>query len=68
MASVKAANDFIQNFIGKPATAVEDRDVLETQQIRVVVLTAPEGIKPMEPEKLAPKPIAPSFIEGEVVE
>lgn len=66
MVKVKAAEVVWLYSQGKPAPSEQELDKLQTQPVRVIMVTAPTGVKPME-EKPQEK-TKPSFIDAEVIQ
>jgi len=66
MAAVKAFEALRLSALGKPAPSEQELEKLETQPVRVIMVTAPAGVRPME-EKPKEK-TKPSFIDAEVIQ
>jgi hypothetical protein len=64
-AAVLAFKEIGLRTAGKYATSEEDKEVLKSQGVRIVVVTAPEGLPLVEEQ---PKSVRkPAFLEGEVI-
>lgn len=65
MASVKAFEALMARAYGKVSPGDDEMDAMKLAGIKIVVVTPPDNLKPMEDTQ---KNLRPSFIEAEIVE